>query len=99
MRKSLFLVVRVKTSKMKRGLFIPMPLFVFDEVVRGLADLAELLMWLAPGLERRVSAHVGPRPVEWIRMVADIIPELRAYGRWTLVEVESADTRVYINMC
>lgn len=98
MRKSLFLVVRVKKPEMKRGLLIPLPLFVLDEVVQGLADMAELLMWLAPGLRRRVSAHLGPHPVEWIRTVAGIIPELRAYGRWTLVEVESANTRVYVSM-
>lgn len=97
-RKSLFLVVRVKTPKMKRGLFIPMPLFVIDEVVGGLADLAELWVRLTPGPKRRDAAHLGPHPIEWIRTVAGIIPELRAYGRWTLVEVESKDTRIYVSM-
>lgn len=97
-RKSLFMVVHVKTSEMKRGLIIPMPLFVLDEVIRDLAGLAELVLRLAPGLERRLSARLGAHPIEWIRMTAGLISEMRAYGRLTLVDVETADTRIYIKM-
>lgn len=97
-RPSLFLLVRISFGG-TRSLVIPIPLFVVDITLDAVADLALVADLFAP-LWRRGLKH------SWFRMpslaallgvCAEFFNELRRYGRWRMVEVETDKVRVYVD--
>lgn len=113
--RSFFMMVRIRAGK---GFLIPIPipLFLLDQTLDAVEDLA----WLAekfviPGVVRSGNRqdqnsksfrhwmdHPGS-PSEVVKLCRRIIEELRRYGKWRMVEVETRDPksheqiRVYVD--
>ena len=88
---------------------IPFPLFVIDQALGAVEDLIWVVERLWPGIKKYLhrqygrAAGLGPGivPSQGIGWCREIIAELRRYGRWRLVAVETGrprDTRVYIDL-
>lgn len=101
--RSFFMLVRVRIGA--GFLFsIPIPLFLLDQTL----DVVEDLAWLAekfvlPGVAHSSYQHdsdlkrfrswtqVAGSPRRAVKLCREIIDELRRYGKWRMVEVEARD--------
>ncbi len=113
--RSFFMVVRLGFGS---GITIPIPipLFLLDQTLDAVEDLA----WLAEKLFLRWTvllsdkdcysryharrwSHFAGAPTQALRLCREIIRELRRYGKWRMVEVETDDpkhhgrVRVYVD--
>lgn len=112
--RSFFMLVRVQV-KSGFSLTIPIPLFLLDqtfEVFEDLAWLAEklVLRWAIPldsnfPNSRHFCRWTGGTgaPSQILKLCREIIWELRCYGKWRMVEVETqaphhqGKVRVYVD--
>jgi hypothetical protein len=85
---------------------IPIPLFLLDQTLDAVEDLAWLaeklfLRWAVPTPDRDCNSPHHTRnwtnfagaPTKALRLCREIIRELRRYGKWRMVEVEARDPK------
>lgn len=102
-RRSWFMLVRVKTAG-KTGFVFPFSLPVLEEAVAVLADLALVGDLLFPGWLHRFSQggeeEQRRKPCfflsQAVRLIGAVFPELRRYGRWQMVEVETGGQKISV---
>jgi len=87
--RSQLLLVSIKTDGFR--LTLPLSLYVLEELVNSLCDLLELADYIIP---RTGKVHF--RVVMIAKICRTMISELRNYGRWEMVEVEAANTRIHV---
>lgn len=98
-----FLVVKIYQSG-RRGFFIPVPIFIFEQLL----DAAEDLLWLSecivPRWYHRAACFGNAQegrmmsPYTMVRMCDELLFQLRKYGKLTLVEVDAEDANVRIDL-
>lgn len=87
---------------------IPIPFFVLDTTIQAIADLAIIIDLFLPirikrpyteNSHRRTLIGYGDRvPINIIvKQCMELVNELRRYGRWRMVQVETEEMRVYID--
>jgi hypothetical protein len=103
-RQSQLLLLRVSRGGLRR-LVIPVPLFVLDLTLAAFSDLACLLDSFAPKWMRGIrqfdlgGSGVGRISAESMLTVClRLFQEMRKYGRFRLVEVQTGRIRVYIDL-
>lgn len=105
--RSSFMLVRIQHGGLRK-IIIPLPLFVLDETIKALADLMVLPDLLFPSWQQKIHQKlVGKKwykeiqPQSSLRDIVNLFRslfnELRQYGRWRMVEVESGKDKVYID--
>lgn len=101
-RKSLVMLIRVKTSG-RRGLIIPVPLYVLDIYFRAIADLC----LVGQGILKISSFHEYAGWSKWGKginlsaaweMVEEMFGELKRFGRLRMVEVKNEGNEVTIDL-
>jgi hypothetical protein len=102
-QQSQLLLVKVSQGGL-RPLVIPVPLFVLDLTLAAFSDLACLFDSLAQkwarGVRRFNLARSGTGRISAELMLAvclQLFREMRKYGRFRLVEVQSGRVRVFID--
>jgi hypothetical protein len=103
--RSFFMLVRIHVRK---GFLIPIPipLFLLDQTLDAVEDLAWLAeKFILPGIVRsgnrqdqdfksfRHWVHQSGSPSQAIKLCRGIIEELRRYGKWRMAEVETRDPK------
>lgn len=88
-KRSQFLLIKIKTER--AGVTLPVSLFVLEDIVESLGDILSLLDYFIPA-----SSKIPIRPREIARLCRTTLNELRNQGRWELVNIEYANTRIYI---
>lgn len=96
MRKSIFLLIDLKPSREGKRLVLPISLLALDDMLTSLGHLARLVLWLVPGVTRKMEASLGIDPEMAIDTASGVLSELRSCGSWTMVDVKSRGTRVLI---
>ena len=100
-RQSHFLVIQIKTNE-KFGFSIPISLLVIDQIMVSLSDLVSFMEDILPGV--RIpwqSWDKNKKRVEFklsivLAMVREILSELRSYGTWRMVEIDTEEAKVDI---
>ena len=102
--RSLFLLVRIRSGRFR--LTLPLALFLVDETLDILADLLWLVEKFVPAKVYHVETHCGREwqtlkyqkhpdygfpPHEMIELIRELLNELRSYGKFSLVEVETGE--------
>lgn len=92
-RRSNFLIIHCSFGGIKRFIF-PIPLLVLDITLAAAGDLA-----LVADLFAKPSKKFGWRVSfqDLVRQFAELINELRGFGRWQAVRVEAEKVSVYID--
>lgn len=89
-KRSSFLLIRCSPGGIK-SFTIPIPLWVIDTTLEAVADLAMVGdLFLRMG-GKRLNLNF------FVRMSIELINELRRYGRWQMMRVETEKAKVYID--
>jgi hypothetical protein len=103
--RSFFMLVRIGFGN-GSTIPVPIPLFLLDQTLDAVEDLvwlAEILFlrWAVPTSNRDCNYphharhwtnYIGA-PTKALRLCREIIWELRRYGKWRMVEVETRDPK------
>lgn len=95
------MLIQIKT-KGSIGFSIPISLFAIEQLMDSLLDLISLVEDIAPGAriswkswgKHRNGYHYKLSTI--FILVKDILNELRSYGRWRMVEIDTEDAKVNI---
>lgn len=93
---SSFLVVRVRLSDWRRGLFFALPLFVLEDALESLAILARGVLWVGRRLDGAAPNRTWGLLEKFVHVPAAAISALRSCGRLTLADVRDDETHVSV---
>lgn len=85
-QRSHFALVKVRYKSFK--LILPVPFFIFDDLLKGVLDLVLLWEWLFP--RQKLAGIV-------INMTLHLLYELRRLGRWQMADIRYGDQQVSIS--
>jgi hypothetical protein len=106
-RPNLFLIIRIKREG-RRGIVIPVPVWILEELFNTLADLS----WLGEitvfrlgksfiGNSKAKHAYekfIDLSPSKALETFREVIGELRKHGRFRMLEVEDGKNKIYIDL-
>ncbi len=101
-RPSLFMMVRIRAGGKGRFL-IPIPLFVLGQALEAASDLVWLAKAIRPGWFADLAgcsdglAGKAVSPSQALEALRHFLGELRGYGRWRMVEVETEKAEIHID--
>jgi hypothetical protein len=94
----------IRIKKAGRGVALPVPLFVFDQLFEAFGDLLALIMDLLPSRSVRIWRNKYEPGIAldksnitaFLKLFKEFWDELRSNGRWQLIEIEAAGLRIDI---
>ena len=103
-RPSMFMLIRIFARK-KFAFVLPISLWVINETLSSVADLVQVAekfiparAWAEPVSSEHTPKSCPRRPSLIINMCLGFMRELQRYGRLRMVEVATADVKVYIDL-
>lgn len=103
-RPSMFILIRICPRK-KFAFVLPISLWVINETLSAVANLVQMAekfiparIWAEPASSEHTPKSCPRRPSLIIDMCLGFIHELQRYGRLRMVEVDTDDAKVYIDL-
>lgn len=100
-KRNYFLVIYVKPDNFKFPIFIPVPLFVLEDLLDSVIGILRFAMRFTPESGRKVKWR-GKQAFtfgdEYLDLALELITELRKVGPCTLVEVHDDEAHVSIKL-
>ena len=85
------MLVKIRLRK-GMGFIIPIPFYALDTVIGAIEDIA----WLSESFIG--FGFFSKKPISGIiSVVREIISELRQYGRWSMIQVDTEDAKVFVD--
>lgn len=102
-RRSYFLLIRIRAPK-RVNIILPLSLVALEQILIAFFDLASVAKDLFPVRWLRIpmrKGSVGLRGKELslgeiLALLREVWVEMRSYGQWKMVDIESEDARVEI---
>ncbi len=96
-RPSFLMIVRVRTPELRRGLFIPIPLAVVEDLLQTGVSIWKLVARFVPAA-REALQDIPMQVTDVLSQVPELVSALRSAGSFTLVEVHDPDDGTHVTV-
>lgn len=96
-RPSFLMICSVRTRELRRGIHIPIPLPVVEDMLQTGCSIWRLVARFVPAA-RHALQEIPPQVSDVLSQVPNLVSTLRAAGAFTLVEVNDPSEGIHISI-